>query len=84
MKKLSLALVVAQLLCGCGDADWHPLDCWEYQLALPQGTTHEQLMAIETNLRSNGYERVKFITERDGWTGKPVGMSVYATRRKEK
>ena len=77
MKKLML--VAALALCGC---DFEPPDVWEYEAAVPLGTSTQELMQIESTLRSNGYVRVKFITHY-GWAA-PVGMSVHATRKERR
>ena len=74
MKKL--ILVAALALCGC---ELDAPDVWEYHAAIPLETTTQEMMQIESTLRSNGYVRVKFRTHY-GWSA-PTGMSVYATRK---
>ena len=38
-------------------------------------------MAIEADLRTNGFVRVKMYTRRMGVAGDPVSTEIYATRR---
>ena len=77
MKKLML--IAALALCGC---DFDPPDSWEYHASIPLGTNTQELMQIESTLRSNGYVRVRFITHY-GWSA-PTGMSVHATRKERR
>ena len=78
MKKLMLIATLA--LCGC---DVDSLDAWEYHAAVPLKSSTQELMAIESTLRSNGYVRVRFITHY-GWSDEPTGITVVATRKEEK
>ena len=79
MKKLMLLAALA--LCGCGDVEF--VDSWEFQTEIPYGSTPQQLSAIEADLRSNGFVRVRMYTRRT-LSGKPVSTEIFATRRKEK
>lgn len=81
MKKL--ALLAALALCGCG-ADVELIDSWEFQTSVPIGTTPQQLTAIEANLHSNGFKRVRMFNRTNGWTDTPVAIVIYATRKEKK
>lgn len=74
MKKLILLAALA--FCGCD-----PVNTWEYQTEIPFGSTPQQLSAIEADLRSNGFVRVRMYTRWSGVTGAPVSTEIYATRR---
>lgn len=74
MKKLILLAALA--FCGCD-----PISTWEYQTEIPFGSTPQQLSAIEADLRSNGFVRVKMYTRWSGVTGEPIATDIYATRR---
>ena len=74
MKKL--VMLAALAFCGCD-----PVSTWEYQTEIPYGSTPQQLSAIEADLRSNGFVRVKMYTCREALSGKPHSTVVYATRR---
>lgn len=74
MKKLILLAALA--FCGCD-----PVTTWEYQTEIPYGSTPQQLSAIEADLRSNGFVRVRMYTCQGFLSGKPISTKIYATRR---
>ena len=80
MKKL--ALLAALALCGCGDGVEF-VDSWEFQTSVPLDTTPQELVAIEANLHSNGYRRVRTFNRTNGWTDRPVATVIYATRKEK-
>lgn len=79
MKKL--ALIAALALCGCGDVE--VVDSWEFQTSVPPGTSPQELVAIEANLHSNGYRRVRMFNRTNGWTDTPVATVIFATRKEK-
>lgn len=81
MTKLMAMVATSLMLCGgCTDGEDLPMRCWEYQASLPAETATETLVETEARLRSNGYVRVVFRTVLNEWTGRPVGVIVFATR----
>lgn len=76
MKKL--VLLAALALCGC---DKEIVSNWEFQTSVPISTTPQELTAIEANLYSNGYKRVRTFNRTNGWTDTPVAIAIYATRK---
>lgn len=82
MKKLILLAALA--LCGCGAVEKNSsISSWEFQTSVPVGTTPQELVAIEANLYSNGYKRVRMFNRTNGWTSTPVAIAIYATRKGE-
>lgn len=73
MKYLLIALSL--LVVGC-DID-NP-DFWEYRVCVPKDTSPQDLLAIESCLRSNGYKRVKISYLCFN------GNVIYATRKENK
>lgn len=73
-----LVLLAALTLCGC-DGDY--VETWEYQTMVPYGSTPQQLSAIEADLRSNGFVRVRMYVRRSAFSDKPFATEIYATRR---
>lgn len=73
MKYLLIALSL--LVVGC-DID-NP-DLWEYRVCVPKDTSPQDLLAIESCLRSNGYKRVKILYSCYD------GNIIYATRKENK
>ena len=80
MKKL--ALLAALALCGCGD-NVEFVDSWEFQASVPVGVAPQELVAIEANLYSNGYKRVRTFNRTNGWTDRPVAIDIFATRKEK-
>ena len=74
-----LALLAALAPGGC---DF--VSTWEYQTTVPAGTTPRELAAIEADLRSNGYRRVRTFNRTNGWTDEPVAIAIYATKTERK
>ena len=70
-----IAIAAIAILCGCDMPD-----SWEYSVALPLSTTHQEALKIEEDLRAAGYKQIRFITHY-GWSDEPTGMTVIATRK---
>ena len=70
-----LLIALSLLVVGC-DIDNH--DFWEYRVCVPKDTSPQDLLAIESCLKSNGYKRVKILYSCLD------GNIIYATRKENK